>query len=546
MIIYWVASEYFWKPKPGAQVQSPANQSAQTQDDTKKTEETEKPMLIKSPQAIQAVELNDNITIENNLLALTFTNKGGNLKSIIVKEYYLADQEEQVQLIPENNYLTNIVLKTSEGYLDLDDLNLKYELTQQDNDQVLSFFYESENGDKLFSKTFTLHDDYTLDFRIINDSYASIDGYDIYFDSGILLTEESSASVKNKTNTFKLINQVDYKYVQQDLRRINKDIGKLASLGQKDPKIKQYGNINWAAVRSKYFIYALIPEKRIESKGIEIFAEKESPAFIFNVDFAKRSSEFDDKYQLYLGPVEYNRLTAFNNGMEDIAELGAAWLRWLSKIFLHILNFLNRFISNWGIVIIIFALVLKLLLSPLTEKSMSSAKKMQEINPLMREIQQQYKHDPQKMNQELQKLYKEHKINPLGGCLPLLLQMPIFFALYPVLRSSIDLRQAEFFGWITDLSEPDKFWVLPILMGISMFLQQKMTQVTPSPEDLKKMDEKQQAQIQSQKMMMYIMPIFMFFIFKSLPSGLVLYWMVFNVFQIAQQLYKDYKKKAIK
>ena len=164
----------------------------------------------------------------------------------------------------------------------------------------------------------------------------------------------------------------------------------------------------------------------------------------------------------------------------------------------------------------------------------------------MREIQQQYKHDPQKMNQELQKLYKEHKINPLGGCLPLLLQMPIFFALYPVLRSSIDLRQAEFFGWITDLSEPDKFWVLPILMGISMFLQQKMTQVTPSPEDLKKMDEKQQAQIQSQKMMMYIMPIFMFFIFKSLPSGLVLYWMVFNVFQIAQQLYKDYKKKAIK
>ncbi|MDY0196166.1 MAG: YidC/Oxa1 family membrane protein insertase, partial [Sulfurovaceae bacterium] len=144
------------------------------------------------------------------------------------------------------------------------------------------------------------------------------------------------------------------------------------------------------------------------------------------------------------------------------------------------------------------------------------------------------------------KLYKEHKINPLGGCLPLLLQMPIFFALYPVLRSSIDLRQAEFFGWITDLSEPDKFWVLPILMGISMFLQQKMTQVTPSPEDLKKMDEKQQAQIQSQKMMMYIMPIFMFFIFKSLPSGLVLYWMVFNVFQIAQQLYKDYKKKAIK
>ncbi|HPY96215.1 MAG TPA: membrane protein insertase YidC [Candidatus Cloacimonadota bacterium] len=544
MVIYWVASEYFWKPKT---IENAQTQTVQTVEDTntKQNDAGEKQTeLISTPVVNQAVELDENIVIENDQLKLTFTNKGGNLKSIVVKDYSLADKQTPVQLIPEDQDLTNIVLKTSDGYISLADYNLKFEHSQSDSAQVLTFYFESENGTKLLSKVFTLYDDYTLDFKFINESYASLDGYTIGFDSGIMLTEESTASTKDKKNSFKLISQVGNKYEQVTLYKINKEIGKMTNQGTKDATLKHYGSIDWAAVRSKYFIYALIPEKKIESKGIDIFASEDSPAFVYNVDFSKRSSVFEDNYQLYLGPVDYSKLSAFNNGMEDIAELGSAWLRWLSKLFLHFLNFLNKFITNWGIVIIIFALVLKLLLSPLTNKTMQSAKKMQEINPLMQEIQKQYKSDPQRMNQELQKLYKEHKINPLGGCLPLLLQMPIFFALYPVLRSSIDLRQAEFFGWLADLSEPDKFWVLPILMGISMFVQQKMTMANTSPEDLKKMDEKQQAQIQSQKMMMYIMPIFMFFIFKSLPSGLVLYWMVFNVFQIVQQLYKDYKKKA--
>ena len=138
------------------------------------------------------------------------------------------------------------------------------------------------------------------------------------------------------------------------------------------------------------------------------------------------------------------------------------------------------------------------------------------------------------MNAELKKLYKEHGVNPLGGCLPMLLQMPILFALYPMLRYSIDLRQTHFL-WLPDLSEPDPIWALPILMAVFMFLQQKL--MAPSQQNVEGMDEKQKAAAQSQKMMMYFMPIMMFFIFKGLSSGLVLYWTVFSVIGSVQQYF---------
>jgi YidC/Oxa1 family membrane protein insertase len=186
----------------------------------------------------------------------------------------------------------------------------------------------------------------------------------------------------------------------------------------------------------------------------------------------------------------------------------------------------------------IFALILKVVLSPLTKKSLTSGRKMQKIQPLMREIQQKYKNDLKTQQIELQKLYKEHDVSPLGGCLPLLLQMPIFFALYPVLHASIEFRQASFVGWLNDLSAPDQYWILPIMMGIFVFIQQKMMQ---AKQDLSQMDEKQAAMVQSTKMMAYVMPPFLVFIFSGLPSGLVLYWTTFNIFSIIQQYYLNKK-----
>jgi YidC/Oxa1 family membrane protein insertase len=184
-------------------------------------------------------------------------------------------------------------------------------------------------------------------------------------------------------------------------------------------------------------------------------------------------------------------------------------------------------------VIIIFSVLMKLVFFPLTYTGMRSMKKMQHLQPHLKKVQEQHKNDPGKLNQETMALYKKHGVNPFSGCLPLVLQMPVFFALYSVLINTIELRQAPFMMWIKDLSLPDSIvsfgdklpmvgWeslsLLPILMGVAMFFQQKMTTVDPK-----------------QKMMVYMMPVFMVFIFMSLPAGLNLYWLVNNILSIGEQ-----------
>ena len=194
--------------------------------------------------------------------------------------------------------------------------------------------------------------------------------------------------------------------------------------------------------------------------------------------------------------------------------------------------------------IIIFSVVLKIILHPLTQKSMDSNLKMQRIQPQIQELQKKYKNDPKTLQIELSKLYKEACTNPMSGCLPLLFQMPIFFALYTVLRYTIDMRNASFLGWL-NLSEPDPYWILPIIMAGFMIVQSLMTR--PSQSAVDEMDENQKAMQHSSKMMTWLMPVLMFFIFKGLPSGLVLYYTVFNILSVAQQYYlkKRLKTKEI-
>ncbi|HQB98208.1 MAG TPA: YidC/Oxa1 family membrane protein insertase, partial [Candidatus Cloacimonadota bacterium] len=203
----------------------------------------------------------------------------------------------------------------------------------------------------------------------------------------------------------------------------------------------------------------------------------------------------------------------------------------------------HGYIRNYGVVLIILALVLKVVLHPLTHKSMQASFKMQKIQPQMQFLQKKYKDDPRTLQLEMSKLYKEAGANPLSGCLPLLLQMPIFISLYNVLRYSLDMRNAGFVLWLKDLSEPDPYLILPIIMGIFMVIQSLMMQ--PPKTDPKDMDDKQRAAQSSQKMMTWMMPIMMFFIFRNMPAGLVLYWTVFNIFSVIQQYYllKQHRNK---
>lgn len=223
----------------------------------------------------------------------------------------------------------------------------------------------------------------------------------------------------------------------------------------------------------------------------------------------------------YIGAKEYKVLDSLSPELTDVIEYG--WFSFLSKPFFAVIVWIHGFIGNWGWAIILFTLLVKIILFPLSYKGMMSMQKLKDLAPKMKELKEKYGKDPQKMNMKTMEMYKKHGANPMGGCLPMLLQIPVFFALYRVLLNADELQGASWILWIDDLSKMDPYYVLPILMGASMFLQQK---ITPSniTDPL-------------QEKIFKFFPLIMTFFFVTFPSGLVLYWITNNILSIAQQYY---------
>ncbi len=514
LVVFWLSSEFIWKNKntPEVQQQTAEENVTDSSDQTvepSNLEQTTHEIEIIAPD--YDIDINNNIVLENELIKLTFSNKGAVINSIKLKEFFMTDKVSFVELLPENSDILGAKLTDTAGNIsNYSSIPFQYEL----NERKITFISNTENG--TYKKIFTLSNDYEVTLENQLNGFENLTGYEFDFSSGIADTEEY---LKMKNREYAIISQV------------NNDINKIKLSKLKEER-KASGKIDWAAVRSKYFTMAIISDELIEMNKISAFSNNESPAMKLSVSTI--GSQINHNYNLYLGPLDYGRLKEYNNGIENIVEMGPKFLQGISKVFHWFLSFLYGFIPSWGACIIIFAIILKTLLYPLTHKSFESTTKMQKIQPLTKELQAKYKGDPQKMNAELKKLYKEHGVNPLGGCLPMLLQMPVIFALYPLLRYSISLRQASF-GWLPDLSEPDPIWALPLLMAVFMFVQQKL--MSPSNKNLEEMDDKQKAQMQTQKMMLYFMPIMMFFIFKGLSSGLVLYWTVFSIIGSIQQYF---------
>ncbi|NNE09652.1 MAG: membrane protein insertase YidC, partial [Gemmatimonadetes bacterium] len=291
-------------------------------------------------------------------------------------------------------------------------------------------------------------------------------------------------------------------------------------------------NVEWTAIKGKYFAVALEFDG---DPGAEVLIRK-APAVDrawFEAKIPIRSPMgSSDSFGLYLVPLDFEILQAEGHGLERMLDLGWAIIEPISRLLLKFMNFLYKFIPNYGWVIIIVSVVSKVILHPLSRKQFQSMKDMQNVQGPMQKLREKHKDDPQKLNKEMMELYKREGINPMGGCFPMLLQMPVFFALFQVLNKTIELRHASWFGWINDLSRPEVlfempfpipflgsgFSLLPIVMGGLMFWQQKMSTVDPR-----------------QKAMVYMMPILFTFLFYRFPSGLVLYWLVNNVMSIAQQ-----------
>ncbi len=226
-------------------------------------------------------------------------------------------------------------------------------------------------------------------------------------------------------------------------------------------------------------------------------------------------------YTAYVGPKDYELLKQQGVGLEAAINIGN-WMKWLAFPFLFVMQFLYKYVGNYGIVIIIITVLTKIIFWPLGNKSYKSMKEMQKVQPKMAELKERYKDDKQKLNAAVMELYKTHKINPLGGCLPVVIQIPVFIALYQLLSYAIELRHAPFVWWIQDLSAKDPYYITPVIMGATMLIQQKMTPAMGDP--------------MQQKMMMF-MPVVFTFLFLNFPSGLVIYWLINNVLSIGQQYY---------
>ena len=280
------------------------------------------------------------------------------------------------------------------------------------------------------------------------------------------------------------------------------------------------GDLNWVAFQNKYFGSALIPQQGTKS-GL-VFKEKDQ-VFV-GLEFESVQSAASAQHLFYAGTKELEILE--DKGHHLVRMIDYGWFgnkfAFLVKPLLKVLAFFYRLTGNYGWSIIFMTCVIKLLFFPLTHKSFKSMKGMQKVQPYVNIIQERNKDNRKKMNEEMMELYKKHKVNPVGGCLPMLLQIPVFIALYHALFFSIELRGAPFMGWVTDLSVADPYYVYPVLMGATMFLQQKLTPSMGDP--------------MQQKIMMFL-PIVFTFLFLTFPAGLVIYWTVNNILTICQQYY---------
>lgn len=428
--------------------------------------------------------------IETPLYSATISSAGGGtIKSFFLKQYLDSDSQH-VQLVqPDINDMNPLIEFTSvTGNSVLLDAPFTLSagpshgqvLAITDGKEVVNFLLETPAGIVTKSLTFYASNyiiDVGIDLSTISRSVVSQEQFRVLWRGGPITTEG------NKKD--------DIQYFAAHLYQggeITKHNGKSGQV------VASTGQTGWTALRSKYFTTALIPRTtsnfgKISSLGAAAptaTGHPSRPGYDMAVGL---SSKGPAECSLYIGPLKYGRIKALGVGLEKTMNFGLSFIRGISKGILYLLVTLHDYIPNYGVLLIIFSVVVKVLVYPLTKKSYQSTKEMQAVQPLIAALREKYKGDPQRLNQETMKLYKEHGVNPLGGCLPMLLQMPLLFAIFTVFRTTIELRGAPFVLWITDLSAPDTVYqfpggfsvpiygdqiaVLPILMGVSMFVQQK-------------------------------------------------------------------------
>ena len=477
------------------------------------------------PTSTLNVAKQKDVTVDTDLYTAVFTSRGAALKSVTLKKYReqntptarpvtLGDASDPVVM----TFMTRAPeFNLPEGAFFLADTN-SVSVAGSDKKQLI-FTYISDNG-LSFRKVYSFTGDsygIGLETQVINSGTISFTG---------TLQEVISYPAQLKPGESRYDASGSYLYSDNNLKHDKqKDI-------VNSPKIYN-NNLLWAGFADKYFLTAILSENN-SIASVEL--KKNQSGYLESIISSSRLSLPPGQStvvtnQLFIGPKDIDILKAQGSALEQSLDLG--WFSVIAKPLLYSLKFFYQYVGNYGVAIIIITIILKVIFFPLTYKSYQSMKEMQKIQPLMMALKEKHKNDRNEMNKAVMELYREHKVNPFGGCLPMLIQIPVFFALYKALMFSIELRHAPFFLWINDLSGPDNLFgellglpfvigPLPLLMGASMFVQQKMTPSNMDPVQAK---------------MMLILPIVFTFMFLNFPSGLVLYWLLNNVLTIGQQMY---------
>ena len=504
-----------WLAGPKTQVPAPEEQTPKVVEKKDKNKKVGEGAEGPSPTADtpQAIEGEKEKVIESDLYRVTLSNMGGTIKRWELKKYTKKGADgalEPIQLVPEGSKTFPLTLVGSSGTVEEQKAYFFNErpvkLSKEQPEATVEMTFTGTDGKKIRKELHFRYDQYLVDVKVQTEGYGEELSLSLGTNFGIHNWEEQFGG---SLGALSLIN------------------GGLV----KDSPAKVNGTVThegvpaWLSLQDKYFLGALIP--RGEEKVGPILVEKEGENTLsVRVKMGGPATNQTNAFSLYAGPKEYDRLTSLGVNLEESIDFGwfifGSWLpvRLVAKPIFYLLRFFYQFTHNYGVAIILVTVLVKTLFFPITRKSLLSMKAMSSVQPKVAAIRKKWANDKEKMNRELMSLYKEEKINPLGGCLPMLVQIPFFIALFNILYTTIDLRQAPFLFWIQDLSDKDPYYVLPVIMGISMFVQQYTQPSTMDPTQAK---------------VMLFLPIIYTFFFLKFPSGLVLYWLVNNVLSIAQQ-----------
>lgn len=520
VLVFW---SYIFPPQPPRQNNEPQqNETPQKVDlDTSKKTEEEKTRVISESSAKPLVLPDKNITVETPLYRLVISSDGPCFKKFELKNYFTTIEKKElvdvVKLFKEKTEHLKWLLELSQASeisVKVNKENIKLEKQDQSSELTLTYLIKDN---PLIEYTFVFYpDSYKID--VTNKL--------LYQPPGNLGLQLHMAGTRNQQNKYGTHSGFAL-YKDKHLSEIT--FGK----DKKEQDIKT--KLGFFALESSYFVTALVLNTDLDLSGKVIEEEKELVSTLKLIDLNSRKDNAIT-YSLYIGPKDLDALGKADPKLQELVNFG--WTNFIAKPLLLGMKFCNNYVKNYGISIIILTIFVKILFWPLSNKSYKSMKEMQKLQPLMMKIREKYKDNKELMNKELMQLYRTYKINPMSGCLPMIVQIPVFFALYKVLSASIELRHSPFMLWIKDLSAPDRLFefsfaiplmdppygipVLTLLMGASMFIQQKMTPPQGDPTQAK---------------VMMLLPLIFTFMFINFPSGLVLYWFVNNILSIGQQYY---------